>query len=434
MALLDRLWQASLDGVEFLVSSDETKGGRRQAEYEYISTNRRQVQDLGQYLRKFTVTGFIPYDASNDDDYFQKRDALLTVLEADGEHNLIHPFYGEITVTTGIYSLKQRTSKLGYAEITFTATQVSQEINNSLARPDKKVTETTVTDQANQTAKSLQDDSASKFSLTKAFKDGYESAKDIASNTLQQIQDVIGPLAQEVDDAANFVKEIENDVDQINTLLNNPTSLFETIIDGITGVDGLTNDLIQADAGLKRFNEFGEAFNNFTSSTTPTDKQNMSIQALSPNVEVNENPITAKEIEIKTNSDLLTNSVQQASLIKQYDLVSQIDYESVEDINEAEQQLEQQYHKVRSNIGDSVIENFAQLRSQTRTVLDNKRLNAARERDYTAPNYTPLSVIAYQIYADSTQSDEIQKLNNIKDVIAVQGTITVLTDAINQNQ
>jgi prophage DNA circulation protein len=221
MALLDRLWQASLDGVEFLVSSDETKGGRRQAEYEYISTNRRQVQDLGQYLRKFTVTGFIPYDASNDDDYFQKRDALLTVLEADGEHNLIHPFYGEITVTTGIYSLKQRTSKLGYAEITFTATQVSQEINNSLARPDKKVTETTVTDQANQTAKSLQDDSASKFSLTKAFKDGYESAKDIASNTLQQIQDVIGPLAQEVDDAANFVKEIENDVDQINTLLNN---------------------------------------------------------------------------------------------------------------------------------------------------------------------------------------------------------------------
>ncbi len=316
----------------------------------------------------------------------------------------------------------------------FTATQVSQEINNSLARPDKKVTETTVTDQANQTAKSLQDDSASKFSLTKAFKDGYESAKDIASNTLQQIQDVIGPLAQEVDDAANFVKEIENDVDQINTLLNNPTSLFETIIDGITGVDGLTNDLIQADAGLKRFNEFGEAFDNFTSSTTTTDQQNMSIQALSPNVPVNENPITAQEIKIKTNSDLLTDSVQQASLIKQYDLVSQIDYDSVEDINDAEQQLEQQYQKVRSNIGDSVIEDFAQLRAQTRTVLDNKKLNAARERDYTALNYTPLSVIAYQIYADSTQSDEIQKLNNIKDVIAVQGTITVLTDAINKNQ
>jgi prophage DNA circulation protein len=160
----------------------------------------------------------------------------------------------------------------------------------------------------------------------------------------------------------------------------------------------------------------------------------MSIQALSPNVPVNENPITAQEIKIKTNSDLLTDSVQQASLIKQYDLVSQIDYDSVEDINDAEQQLEQQYQKVRSNIGDSVIEDFAQLRAQTRTVLDNKKLNAARERDYTALNYTPLSVIAYQIYADSTQSDEIQKLNNIKDVIAVQGTITVLTDAINKNQ
>jgi len=430
---MESMWAASLDGVPFLVNSDSTKGGRRQAEYQYISTNRRQVQDLGKFLKKFEMSCFISYDPQKQDDYFKKRDALISVLEASGNHVLIHPFYGEVTVATGLYTLTQNSAKLGFAEFNFTATQVSSSINNSLPVPSKIITASTVKAQATKTKESVAKSSSKSFAITKSFKDSYEAAKDTLGNSLNQIKKVIGPIATKINDAAKFVTEVENDVDQVNALLKNPTALFKTVIDRVTGIDSLTDNLIDAMAGMKRFNEFGDAVDQFTSATKPSDQKSLSIHALSPTVLVKFDPITAQEIEIKRNIDLLINAIRQASLLKQYELICKIDFGSVEEINNASAAVEKQYQYIRNSIDDDSIENFANLRSYSRTVLDNKRIKSAYEREIEFPDYTPLSVVSYSLYENSYDSTLLEGLNGIKDVIAVKGKIKVLTHVSNQN-
>lgn len=429
MSLLNELHEASLDSIPFLISSADTKGGRRQAKFEYISTDRRQVQDLGRYLREFQVTGYLQNNPQTGQNYFENRDALLAKLESDGVRILRHPFYGQISVTTGIYSLKEDINKLGCGIISFTATQISEEIENSpLPKTNERVTSKSVANKAQEVDSKLNSDSASKFSLVKKFKSAYQSAKDIYTNTLDQIQKVIQPLAEDINDAANFAKDVENDVDQVNTYLNNPSSLFGTIIDKLSGINGLTNNINQSIAGLKRFDQFGDALNNFGTGVPTTDQSGFAIENLSPFVRVPQNPITVKEDNIKSNADLLTNTVKQSALINIYSLSAQVDYESVQDIDEIEQYLEDRYNELRESIGDTVYEDFAELRQLSRQLLDNKRLTTATIRTIDLKTITPLSVVSYRVYEDSTRATEIQDLNNITDIINVKGNIEVLTD------
>jgi prophage DNA circulation protein len=433
MDLSQELYEASLDGVKFLVSNSSTKGGRRQAEFEFISTNRRQVQDLGRYLRKFEVTGYVQNNPNTNQNYFSNRDALLKVLESDGQHTLTHPFYGEIKVTTGIYSIKESINQLGIGEITFTATQVSESINKPLPKTNQKVTPKTVADQSAVVTSKLKDDSASKFSLTKKFKDAYQSAKDMYTNTMNQIQKVVKPIADEVNDAVNFVKDVENDIDQVNTLLNNPSSLFGTIIDDITGIDGFTNNINTAIAGLKRFNQFGDALNSFGSGVPTTDQSGFAIENLSPFVRVPENPITAQETEIKTNADLISDTVKQSSLAKQYELAVQVDYANTDDLDQAIIDLEDQFNVLRGSIGDTVYNDFAELRQLANQVFESKRDTTLRVSEFEVQGRTALSLLAYSLYEDSTQQDSLRDLNNSTDVTNITGTIKVLTNAATTN-
>lgn len=433
MDLSQELYEASLDGVKFLVSSSSTKGGRRQAEFEFISTDRRQVQDLGRYLRKFEVVGYLQNNPNTNQNYFSNRNALLKVLETGGQHILMHPFYGEIKVTTGIYSIKENINQLGLGEITFTATQISEEINTPLPQTNQKVTSKSVADQAAVVNKKIQSDSASKFSLTKKFKDAYQSAKDMYTNTMKQIQDVVKPIADEVNEAVNFVKDVENDIDQVNTLLNNPSSLFGTIIDDITGIDGFTNNINNAIAGLKRFNQFGDALNNFGTSLPTTDQSSFAIENLSPFIRVPENPITTQETEIKTNADLISGSVKQSSLSKQYELAVQVDYANTDDLDQAIIDLEDQFNFLRSDIGDTVYNDFAKLRQLANQVLEAKREKTIRVSNLEIQGISALSLIAYSLYEDSTRQDDLIRLNTTTDATNIKGTIKVLTDATATN-
>lgn len=433
MDLSQELYEASLDGVKFLVTSSSTKGGRRQAEFEFISTDRRQVQDLGRYLRKFEVVGYLQNNPNTNQNYFSNRNALLKVLETSGQHILTHPFYGEIKVTTGIYSIKEDINKLGLGEITFTATQISEEINAPLPKTNQKVTSKSVKDQAAKVNEKIKSDSASKFILTKKFKDAYQSAKDMYTNTMEQIQKVVKPIADEVNDAVNFVKDVESDIDQVNILLNNPSSLFGTIIDDITGIDGFTNNINTAIAGLKRFNEFGDALSSFGSGVPTTDQSGFAIENLSPFVRVPENPITTQEKEIKTNADLISNTVKQSSLSKQYELAVQVDYENTNDLDQAIIDLEDQFNVLRDSVGDTVYNDFAKLRELSNQVLEAKREETLRVSDLFVNGRSALSLIAYSLYEDSTKQDDLINLNSVTDATNINGTIKVLTDAANTN-
>lgn len=90
----EELRPASFRGVPFHVDSDSMPVGRRTQVHEYPQRNEPLVEDLGRITREIKLAAFVI-----GEDYMRKRDALLNALDKPGAGDLIHPWYGRLTVT-----------------------------------------------------------------------------------------------------------------------------------------------------------------------------------------------------------------------------------------------------------------------------------------------------------------------------------------------
>lgn len=94
MAWKDRIRSASFRGVSFGVSADDKEGGRRTVVHEFPQRDDVFVEDLGQAPNRFVVQAFVV-----GPDYMERRDALERALAEPGPGTLVHPWYGEVTVS-----------------------------------------------------------------------------------------------------------------------------------------------------------------------------------------------------------------------------------------------------------------------------------------------------------------------------------------------
>lgn len=94
MNWIDNLQDASLRGVPFKVDEDEATFGRRVQVHEYPNRDKPWAEDMGRATRRFSVQAYLV-----GDDYFEQRNRLIEAVEKPGSCTLVHPFYGEMTVT-----------------------------------------------------------------------------------------------------------------------------------------------------------------------------------------------------------------------------------------------------------------------------------------------------------------------------------------------
>lgn len=94
MSWIDNLQDASLRGVPFKVDEDEATFGRRVQVHEYPNRDKPWAEDMGRATRRFSVQAYLV-----GDDYFEQRNRLIEAVEKSGSCTLVHPFYGEMTVT-----------------------------------------------------------------------------------------------------------------------------------------------------------------------------------------------------------------------------------------------------------------------------------------------------------------------------------------------
>jgi len=94
MSWIDNLQDASLRGVPFKVDEDEATFGRRMQVHEYPNRDKPCAEDMGRATRRFIVQAYLV-----GDDYFEQRNNLIEAVEKPGSCKLVHPFYGEKTVT-----------------------------------------------------------------------------------------------------------------------------------------------------------------------------------------------------------------------------------------------------------------------------------------------------------------------------------------------
>jgi prophage DNA circulation protein len=94
MAWQDQLQKASFRGVEFQVEADDAAFGRRVQLHEYPQRDKPFVEDIGRKAREIGLTAFLIGPG-----YMAARDKLLEAVEQAGPGELVHPWYGRLTVS-----------------------------------------------------------------------------------------------------------------------------------------------------------------------------------------------------------------------------------------------------------------------------------------------------------------------------------------------
>lgn len=94
MSWIDNLHDASLRGVKFKISGDEAQFGRRVQVHEYPNRDKPYSEDLGRATRRLSVEAYVI-----GDDFMEQRNRLIQEIEKEGPATLIHPYYGEMSIT-----------------------------------------------------------------------------------------------------------------------------------------------------------------------------------------------------------------------------------------------------------------------------------------------------------------------------------------------
>ena len=92
----ERKQGASFRGVPFWLDTDSVNVGRRTQLHEFPQRDQPFVEDLGRRTRQYKFSGFVV-----GDDCLSQRDRLLTALDTPGPGELVHPWFGRMTVTAG---------------------------------------------------------------------------------------------------------------------------------------------------------------------------------------------------------------------------------------------------------------------------------------------------------------------------------------------
>lgn len=116
MSWRDQLHRASFRGVEFHTVSDSAVFGRRTVLHEFPFRDLPYSEDLGRKAREIRIVGFVL-----GNDYLTAVDALIEAIEQPGPGKLVHPTYGELTVSIsdGGVTVDQSDSEGGMARISF---------------------------------------------------------------------------------------------------------------------------------------------------------------------------------------------------------------------------------------------------------------------------------------------------------------------------
>jgi len=402
MALFDKLYSASYKGVTFLMNSGTTQAGRKTVTHEYPNSDRRFVEDLGKLQKTFSIEGII---TSNQDDYFQRRDALINALDSSGGGVLIHPFYGSVNVVSTTYTISETMTQLNRAVFTM-----------NFERADLNIFPTTSSSNLSQIS-SL--DSAVNDSLAANIIEVYIPPINQADNfadATTQLQDIATAFE-------TSTREVLNDVNEISNFAATIIEFEDGIIEDVANPPVLASNMIQllndaydtADTARGRFQLFSSLF-------TFGDDDVVIL------------PTTIARQQRKSNRDTLRVTVQVGSLSKAYVAASLIDYQNDVELSDTKATLEEQYNKI---IDDDLIDSktaieIKKLRNQARIFFENEALNVDRLITINTKN-TNLTALTYQYYGNLDRFTTIRKLNNITTAGYVEGEITILASSDDTN-
>ncbi len=387
----EQLRDASFRGKPFFVEKHRRTGGRRKAKHQFPLRDKPYNQDLGRKARTFTIEAYVL-----GPDYMAARDALLEALEAYGSGELVHPYFGTMTVGVDDFDLTETTKKGGLA--TFSVT---------FCEEGKNPQPTTSAD----TSWAVQQSAESAAAEAKRIFSGFDTsgpewvrieAWSRINNALDAVQGVVDSAAAPVNMASLVNSDIATLKGDAFSLLATPSSLADRL-------SGVVSGLFPSDL----------------SDPVSVGKSLFTYSKPSPTA----SPLSTMGSRAEKNANAVADLVRRVALTETANSVAAKDFKTYDDALATRDILVDALDDEAAKASDPVYRSLTDLR--VAVVKDiSGRSALPRVATYKPAETLPALVVAHSIYGDADRADEICTRNRVRHPGAVPGgtPLEVLTN------
>jgi prophage DNA circulation protein len=409
--ILDNLQTASFRGVTFLIGDSSTDGGRKTITHEYPNTDRRVVEDIGLLQDTFSLTGIV---VTQED--FTDRDDLKDALTQAGPGELVHPFFGTVTVVAKPFNVVENTSELGIARFTM----LFERSQDPIFPTQAAVKTSLIKSQSDIVIASVAENIGEEFSVLDNIKSNYQSAL----TQLQSVGDRFNEIGRTVSAVTNFISSfsatVTSFVDNIVSNIFSPALLADSITDMFLQFDTLAPNALGQFELAKQLFGFGSD---------------------DPIIE----PTTVGREQKASNQAILNSAIRANAIALAFNNAANIDYENELEVTGVRQALEEEYQSIilstnlssgtlgepqnlssDPSLSNDTIEALQELRNTSRLFFDDVSISVSKIRNITV-NPIPMSILSYQYYGNTDETEDLINLNNIADVSIVSGELQILT-------
>lgn len=398
MSVSEDLLPGSYKGVSFLMSRSQMSGGRKDVKQSFPNTDKQTIEDLGLLPRIFSVDVIITADATGEF-YLQRRNRFLGVLDEGGPGVLIHPFYGQLeNMVARSYTVLEDMTEIGDGKI-----NILFEVNNDPGTPARAENTLSVVEARTNTAvNAFRDEVATTFEVSATSPNNYTSAITKMTEMVDEFNSNITFLSVAAGSIDTFSRQISDFGKSITFLATEPQRLADSVTGLFQTIDGLYTTVDATFNVLRRFFDFGD--NDITINDTTVSLQ-----------------------ERKTNNLVLNGIMQGQALSYAYLNAAQIDFDTVADIDEVAEILEEQYQKIiNSDLREEVKAPLTEVRVAIQQFFDEQRLTAQQIINIHT-SIIPARVLAYQYYGESARGASLAELNNDLNVTFLEGDLDIVT-------
>ena len=406
MALeLNNLFPVSFRGVSFLASEWEMTTGPKIAINEYPNSGLRLGENLGVYKRVFKMTCLIA-----GDNYLVDRTALVAALQDGSLGTLYHPIDGAFQVFPTPSTIRESTRALGECNLELTFYEGDPPINPVAASN----LYSQILSKANQLDTALQGAFVKAFNVSQIYPNNFGSA----SAKMNSISSEFNGFKSLFNNTSNNSSDVSSSQSSFNSSITKNISTPAGLSAGMSSLFGTANNISQDPKATG--NAFTSMFG-FASGDTKAYGNSLESKENTQNTVI---------------SDYLFNAY---ALLYAYLNYAQADFANDQEIEQITEVLETQYLSiingellehipiVVNDVFDSdLIEILESLRTLVRRQLDADNVNVSKVITVNVMAKTSASILSYQYYGTTDQTDQIVALNNPANLSYMQGNISVL--------
>lgn len=414
--------KGSFRGVEFFVSSVDSEIGRRVVLHEYPGRDVPSTEDLGRASRRFRLTCYVVGPQYDFD-----RDLLRTEFETAGSGQLVHPYWGEMTVTVvSPVRIRETTDEGGMARFDLEVVEITG-VRLTQVQPDL---EPLVADKADAALVASGEVFEDEFSIVGAI----EAVRSQATSAIQTMAQGLRAARAAANAAINLVDDVGDAIgafiDAAASLINTPAALvsaaqglYADVYGGLARLDAATADLVALGARFTAAADGGRLFEDYRADRTK--------DVLDDTLDTG---ATLGEVTLTGSGQAQIESDNQAAIIQFFDAATVIEAcraFSVFEFDSRDKVLE-----IRDALTDAIDDLNEDAPDQLWAAMTDLQVAVAArllEIAEALPNIVevtpkitqPALVLAYNIHGDATREAELVARNNLFDPNFVPGSIPI---------